>query len=332
MTTDSNSNIIREQYESLGKPGGYSGEEKLYFALKDKGYRISREEINKTLSDIRSYSKHKTKYKLSFPKHIPERRTFPIRDQDLFWYGDSAYIKGYKGVYAFFQVYVDGFSRRIFGRPLAKLTAANSVKVLQDIVETDNNHVWPRSIQTDRGSEFHGQYMDLLKEKGVRQIFTNASQKNKVFFAENAIRIVKRLLSRAYEDGGRDLKEALKGVIETYNNSMHTKMGLSPLDAEKDENRIEVLDNRARETNKFLASHYKAFEKYNKQLKVGSIVRVKLPKGLHDKESKPRFSDDLYRVIKIRPTGFLNGYVLSPLDTDIIMPGSYAISQLLKVS
>ena len=79
------------------------------------------------------------------------------------------------------QIWIDGFSRKLFARPLTTLNAKNTVKVFTLISEEDNDNRYPDVCYTDRGTEFLGEFSQFLRAKDIRQIFTSAAQKNKAF-------------------------------------------------------------------------------------------------------------------------------------------------------
>lgn len=327
----SNFDIIAQQYEKLGQPGAYTGVEKLYHALKLEGYKISREEIRAALNKVRSYAKFKNKYKLRIPSHVTLRNVYISKPDDWF-YGDSAYLtrKGWTGPYKYFQIWVDGYSKRIFARPLVKLTADNSVKVFQSIIETENDNVYPTYCFVDRGTEFLGVFAKFLQEKGVKQVFTSMSQKNKSFYAERALRTLKKMLGRVMESGERDFRKALQGVVETYNNSAHSTHKLTPIQAERKQNRNVIYDEKTKKQNVALVKHMRKFARYNELFAVGDLVRYKLPKPVFGKETASYFTPEVFRIVKIVTTAPLKSYKLAPLYSDVVLPASFTPDQLLK--
>ena len=150
--------------------------------LKLKGYKFNDTEVQAALNKIEAYAKYRRKLRTRLlPAHAP-RRFARVSKPGLWFFGDSMYVpKGWPGNLKFIQIWIDGFSRKLFARPLAKLNAKNSVKVLTLVCEEDNNQKYPDVCYTDRGTEFLGEFSQFLRTKHVRQIFTSAAQKNKAF-------------------------------------------------------------------------------------------------------------------------------------------------------
>ena len=172
--------VVSEFYGKLSGPGSFAGFSKIRYALREAGYKISDLDIKNALKKIENYEKFRMKYRSTLPKHVSKRHVH-ISSPDLWFYGDSMYLprKGWRGNQFFIQVWIDGFSKRLFARPLTRLTADNSVKVFKEIIEQENDGKYPDRCYVDRGSEWMGAFSAFLKEKSVRQIFTTAVQQNK---------------------------------------------------------------------------------------------------------------------------------------------------------
>ena len=321
--------IISKYYLDLGGPGSFAGFEKLKMALKLDGHRIADNEIKAALKNIKSYQIYRNKYHPRLPRHVPKRFA-QIFEPDEWWYGDSMYIlKGWTGIYRFVQVWVDGFTKQIFARPLAKLTSENSVKVFQSICQTENKGVYPKNIYVDRGSEWLGSFQRFTKEVGIKQVFTSAAQKNKSFFAERAIRTIRKMLKRVHVTGEHDLSRALKGVIASYNSSIHSTIKTTPDKAE--ENVDHVRHQLQLREEHYLSRYLREFQKLNNIFKIGDLVRYKLPKPVFAKETDDYFSEEVYRISKIKPSTPMRGYQLSDLNSDFIQPGTFTADQLMLV-
>ncbi len=144
------------------------------------------------------------------------------------------------------------------------------------------------------------------------------------------VRTLRSILARIHATGERNLKKALHSAVQTYNSSIHTTTNFTPYEAEKPENQDVVLLNVEKKRHKFLAKYYRDYERLNNKFKVGDIVRKKLPKDPFRKEAEDLFSPEQYRVAAIVPSGPMVGYKLQQLGSNVIIPGSWSPSQLLK--
>ena len=209
------------------------------------------------------------------------------------------------------------------------MTAANTKKAFQSIIEEDNDSVYPTVCYTDRGSEFLSTFSAFLSEQAIKQVFTTSAQQNKSFPAERVIRTLRRYLAKLHFAGLRELKKALINAVETYNNSLHTSHGLTPLEAEKSERLAHVLEKYQTKRFRIFDKYLESFRKMNKEFKLGDLVRYKLPKPGFAKESDTYFTTEVYQIIGIIPSGPLKGYKLQDRETGVNVAGSFLLDQLL---
>ena len=339
---DSNVKLIEKYWSDLGGPGSFVSANKLYHTLRLAGYHgISENEIEATLKKLKNYTRFKQKYHRIPPRHVPQRFAL-ISAANLWWYTDSLYIpRGFKGPFRFAILYYDGFSKKLFCRPVVKLNAASSLRVFREIVEQENNSRYPDRIYCDRGREFLSVYSAFLKEKGIRQIFTNSSQQNKSFYAERMVKVLKSYLVKAYHhhhhsEAIRDVREAISHAVHAYNSTPHSTHNLTPNAAHLSDNFYKVHSALEKRRNQFFDKYIADFDKLNAQFQLGSLVRYRLPRYSFTKDSQPHFSQQVYKIVSIVPSEPLKGYKLAELDgtgqnSDIIIPGSFLPDQLMKV-
>lgn len=92
--------------------------------------------------------------------------------------------------YKYFLLLVDGFSSKIFVRPLKTKDSLTVSKALEDIFKEFNSQIYV--FETDRGTEFKGPCKALFKKWSV--IYKVKFGANKAFMSENYIKIVKKKL------------------------------------------------------------------------------------------------------------------------------------------
>lgn len=323
---------VASVYKNLGQPGSFSNFAKIKQALKAKNINYSDLEIRAALKKIESYEKFR-KRRRTLPAHV-SRRVTEVSAPDLWWFTDSFYIKKFKGPYKFVSIYVDAFSREIFARPLVKLKAAITARLFNEICEQDNDGIYPETVLSDKGAEYHGVYSANLKEKNIRQVFTNVSQSSKAFLAERAVRTLKKILSKMLAEGIKDLAPALKAAVSAYNTSVHSRLNnLTPKEAAKPENRMKIIDFRRIQNIKTMDKHFRQIENINSKFKVGQLVRYKTPTPDFTKETAENalFSEEIYRITKIVPSFPTFGYKIAPLNSDVSLPPTFLSEQLLKV-
>lgn len=335
--------IINDFYGAIdGGPGGFHGETKLLRALTAAGYGsiISSGDVRQFLRKRADYDRYRRR-RITFPRHASQRFTL-AGGPDLFWFMDTMYLSGgmkWRGLpYRFVVVAQDGFSKKLYGVPLVKITSANVANALRRMVTEENGGVYPKTVITDRGREYQDRFVKLLKDKGVKHVTTNVQQKNKSFLAERAIRSLRLLMQRyraaAAADDARGVpyfKAALTAVLKSYNSTPHTVIGLAPIEAALPENFARVYSNLETERYRQKSLHAPVAVKLNSKLHLGDIVRKRIVAAPFEKEVEQKYSQEKYRISDIKLTEPLFSYKLADLTTDLILPGTYTYFQLLPV-
>ena len=136
-------------------------------------------------------------------------------------FGDLAVMYTYEG-YKYFLLVVDGFSSKVFVRPLQSKKSSLVAKALEDIFIEFNAQIYV--FETDRGTEFQGACKALFKSKNI--IYVPKFGRNKAFLSESYIRIVKRRLYLTLRGTlNQNWIEVLETVVNNLNNTPIKKLG-----------------------------------------------------------------------------------------------------------
>ena len=112
----------------------------------------------------------------------------------------------------------------------------------------------------------------------------------------------------------RNWIDMLPKLINEYNNSYHSTVGMSPNNAIKPENYNTALENTLSKTNKFI--------KHNAKYKIGDKVRISRIKGIFEKGYLPNWSEAVYLIHKVKNTNPIT-YILKDELGEILEGGFY---------
>ena len=199
-------------------------------------------------------------------------------------------------LFRYILVVVDNFSRFMFSRALTSKKASTTAKGMADILDEirETYKKVPKYILSDDGSEFKGDYITLLEERGIRKKRTLAGAPQSNGMAERANGKLKMLLSQNKEIFKGTWKTHLVKATRIYNEYKNRSTGYSPQDAieltgkdldkvRANVKKVQINEERAR------APDYK----------VGDRVRLKIPKGKLDKMSTPNWTDTIFKIAKV---------------------------------
>ena len=115
-------------------PASFSGEDKLYRAVKEEGrYRISHKKLKKWLGSQETYTLHRQARRI-----YPRRRVVvmgPGQQADVDLMDMSSLAKYNDGVH-FVLLYVDDFSRRVWTHPLKSKSARDMVEAFKVLFQS----------------------------------------------------------------------------------------------------------------------------------------------------------------------------------------------------
>jgi hypothetical protein len=124
--------------------------------------------------------------------------------------------------YKYFLLVVDGFSSKVFVRPLKTKDSLTVSKALEDIFTEFNSQIYV--FETDRGTEFKGPCKALFKKWSV--IYKVKFGANKAFMSENYIKIVKKKLYMSLRGTlSQDWIKFLKITVNALNKTPTPRIG-----------------------------------------------------------------------------------------------------------
>lgn len=230
-------------------------------------------------------------------KNFKRRRTI-IKGLDDLWQMDLAefgqYASQNKG-YRYILVVIDCFSKFLWTRALKTKSAEEVSKAMGSVLQQSQRH--PHHIQSDLGKEFYNtKFQALLTKYNINHYSTFTTKKASM--AERVIRTLKEKLYKAFNlRGTYRWIDILDEVTESYNSTTHSTTKMKPKDITK-MNEDSVL--------KSSYTHVKKMDKV--VFGVGDIVRISKEKALFEKGYTPRWSTELFRVVKVKlsnPTTYL---------------------------
>ena len=191
--------------------------------------------------------------------------------------------------YQYFLLVVDGFSSKVFVRPLKSKKSSVVARALEDIFEEFNAPIYV--FETDRGTEFQGPCKQLFKKKNI--IYVSKYGRNKAFLSESYIRIVKRRLYMTLRGTlNQNWVQTLERVVINLNNTPIKKLGyLKPNMINNEADSVLVKEAKtALKVPTFKEPDYKIqqqnqmkYESSQSQLKKGNFCYVDFDEKLFDK-------------------------------------------------
>jgi hypothetical protein len=200
--------------------------------------------------------------------------------------------KEYDG-YKWILCAIDLFSKKAYCQPLKNKESSTVAKGMQKIF--NRMVMLPKSIRSDRGSEFIGkEFKKLLDDNNVKQVLSAPHKPQSNGNVERFNAVIKRLIQQytTYEDN-QDWVSILQTLVNNYNETISATTKKTPNEIEKHYDA--KLNKQVKENIEKSITPKKEF--YNKY-KIGDEVRISLQNEGFSKSAQT-FSNETYYIRKI---------------------------------
>ena len=233
---------------------------------------------------------------------------------DKIWAADLADMKAFEkdnDGYTFLLLVIDIFSKYGWIVPLKNKKGVNVAKALENIFQERK----PEKLWTDKGTEFYN--------KDVKKLLDIYSTENeeKSSMVERWIRTMKEKMWKYFTDNNTyRYIDILPDLVEDYNNTVHTSIKMTPIEASKKKNELIAWRN-------LYPDRYK-IHNLQPKFSVGDEVRITKKKKVFEKGYTTRWTEEIFTIKKIQNTNPIT-YKLEDLQGEEIK-GSFYEPELQK--
>jgi len=234
--------------------------------------------------------------------------------------------------YRYLLTTIDVFSKLAFVIPLKTKTGVVS-KAFETIFRRIGRV--PLKLQTDKGGEFRNKKVLALLKKYDIQYFVTQNPDTKASVIERFHRTLrsKRWHNFTYARTHRFI-DVLEKVVDSYNNSYHRSIGMTPAQV-SDDNISQVY-------NTLYANKSLGVSKRKSRFKTGQTVRISTSKGTFERKFETGWTREIFRIKEVIPHAEIV-YVLEDLNGAEItgtfyeselqavkLPDTFQIDEILK--
>ena len=298
------------QYYNSSSNGSFGGVKRLVNSV-----RLKPKKVKEWLLNQDTYTLHKP-----IRKRFQRRQTIVYGPRKQFQIDliDTQNIKKDNDGFGFILTCIDVFSKVATAIPIKNKTDVCVLKAIKKVFEELGI---PKTVQSDLGLEFtNKKVQSYFKSINVKH-FSTQNETIKAAVVERFNRTLKERLWRyfTYSSSSRFV-EVLPNLIQSYNNSYHRSIKMSP-------NEVDSVDNEKVWMNLYGKSTIK--KKHN-QFVIGDCVRISKTRKTFDKVYIPSWTEELFwisRVLDTNPTT----YIIKDYNGDEIK-GSFYRFELQKVA
>jgi Integrase core domain len=259
--------------------------------------------------------------------HKPVKRKFQRRrviayDIDDVWSSDLVEMQEWSkqnNGFRYMLNVVDVFSKYAWSVPMKDKTGITTVNAFKQIIEISKRK--PKHIWVDKGKEFYNRHMDeWLNQNNIIRYSTFGEHKSAVVERFNRT-LKEKMWKRFTAENTRNWIKMLDKLMATYNNTVHSTIKMTPVEASKRKNEDKVR-----------CIHYQAIKMdVNKsKFNVGNKVRISRTKALFEKGYLPNWSEEIFEIMEVKHTSPFT-YILKDIAGEVIA-GSFYSDELQKTN
>jgi len=209
---------------------------------------------------------------------------------DQIWAADlvemQAFSKFNRGV-RYLLTIIDVFSKYGWMLPLKDKTGKSVADTFKEIFKKSKQK--PENLWTDKGREF---YKKHVKELGVEHYSTENEEKSSV--AERWNHTMKEKMFKYFTANNTNKYiDVLDDFVERYNNTRHSSIKMTPVEASTKENEVRVYRNLYPDLTR---------RPMRAKFKTGEKVQIQKKKGLFEKGFTQNRTEEVFTVSKIQRT------------------------------
>src|SRR5271155_1967724 len=183
---------------------------------------------------------------------------------------------------------IDVFSKYAWSIPFKDKTGTTTLNAFKEIVKSSGRI--PKHIWVDQGKEFYNKHFDeWIKENDIIRYSTYGEHKSAV--VERFNRTLKaNMWKRFTAENTRNWINMLDKLMAKYNNTVHSTIKMTPVEASDKENFVEIFNNNG----------YIKRKNLKPKFQIGDKVRISRIKTLFEKGYLPNWSEEIYEITEVK--------------------------------
>ena len=278
---------LRSLYYGLESPIAYTSEINLWQQIKKdkKQKEITRQDLKNWIKEQYTYTLHKPYKGPSVYKKVMVKRA------DDQWQADLVEMREFSrdnDACNYILTVIDCFSKYAWCEILKTKTGIETAKAFEKIFELGRI---PSKIHFDEGKEFYNKNVkELLESKHIKYFSTFSDKKASI--VERFNRTLKSRMWKYFtENETRKWIDIVQDLVNAYNNTYHTTIKMTPVEASKPQNSEIVWWNIY---GAYITADYGA-----PAFKIGQTVRISKYKSVFDKGYLPNFTEEYFKIKRV---------------------------------
>lgn len=306
---------FKENYKKPSHPIAFSGINNIF-----KYYKgiLKKNDIEKLLSSVDSYTLRKQYKQLKRNPSYTHFKRYQFQVDLIDIQQLSRYNDGVKYILAC----IDTFTRKAWVKPCHDKSAKTVINAFQDIIRSAGKT--PITLVADQGRELDNQIFVKFCENKKINFFHNFTSGHAAY-VERFNRTFQDILYKFLDEyETRRYIDNLQDFVFSYNNREHRMIGLTPEEAEREENHEKV--------SYAMSIYHDKIKREKPKYSINQLVRISLHKGVFHRGYKEQSSYEVFRIYKIKQTLPKPLYLLESFDRKEKLKGGFYAHEITPVN
>ena len=249
-----------------------------------------------------------------------ERRKVIVYHVDDIWGADLVDMQEWKSDNnnnSYILTVIDVMSKYGWAEPIKNKQASTVLNAFEKIIKESKRK--PYKLWVDQGTEFYNKNFEkYLTDNDISMYSTYGEHKSVV--VERFNRTIKDIMWKYFTaKNTRKYIDDLPSILDIYNNNVHSKIKMTPIEASKPENFKSLIKI-------FSTDKKQKIKKPN--LRIGDFVRISRIKGKFEKGYLPNYSREIFKISEVINSNPITYKIIEYDNTPI--EGSFYEQELLK--
>jgi len=238
--------------------------------------------------------------KLADELHKPYKKpriylTVKVNYKDHIWTADLVTMplenQGRNGKFKYILTVMDCYTRYAWAVPLQTKTGLATKIALEKIVKSSSRV--PQKLWVDKGKEFYNSIVKKFLEEQNIKMYSTGNEGKAVMIERFNRTLEEKLWKRFTVQGNQKWVKILPEVVEKYNNTVHSSIKTTPLEASKNPESIKQINYENINRNELTQP------KKNPKFKMGDRVRIFKYKNLFEKGYTATWTNEIFKITEI---------------------------------
>jgi transposase InsO family protein len=218
-----------------------------------------------------------------------------VNDKDHIWTADLVTMptdnQGRSGTFKYILTVMDCYTRFAWAVPLQNKTGLTTKTALENIMKSSSRT--PQKLWVDRGKEFYNSNVKQLLEVKNIDMYSTGNEGKAVMIERLNRTIEEKLWKRFTVQGHQKWIKILPEVVEKYNNTVHSSIKTTPLEASKNPESIRLINYENININELTQ------RKKKPRFQMGDRVRIFKYKDLFEKGYTASWTNEVFKISEV---------------------------------